>query len=108
MKVKSQDFIFLFLSKQTSFKKNEGRPRRVPGCEIIDSTSYDELTLNGFFGIFWFLVKNEIYERERKKERKKERERKKREKKVVSEKRAVRERGGLILDLKLHLTKIDS
>ena len=106
--MKSQDFIFLFLSKQTSFKKNEGRPRRVPGCEIIDSTSYDELTLNGFFGIFWFLVKNEIYERERKKERKKERERKKREKKVVSEKRAVRERGGLILDLKLHLTKIDS
>ena len=54
------------------------------------------------------MVKNEIYERERKKERKKERERKKREKKVVSEKRAVRERGGLILDLKLHLTKIDS
>ena len=56
------------------------------------------------------MVKNEIYERERKKERKKERERerKKREKKVVLEKRAVRERGGLILDLKLHLTKIDS
>ena len=81
--MKSQDFIFLFLSKQTIFKKNEGRPRRVPGCEIIDSTSYDELTLIGFFGIFWFLVKNEIYEREceSEKERKKERERERKERK---------------------------
>lgn len=91
-------FLFLFLrllSNQTSFKKNERRPRRVPGCVRLyirhHARNYRWLVLE-FSGSRWRMREKWVQERG------------KTEIKVVSE-RAVR--SGAILYLKLYLTEID-